>query len=244
VAFLVVLLVLLFLRPVLALFPKAALGAIVIYAALRLIDIPEFRRMRHFKQSEFRLALFTLAGVLLTDILVGVGLAVALSVIDLFARLMRPNDAVMGKVPNLAGLHDVTDWEGATTIPGLLIYRYDAPLCFANAEHFRTRALEAVDAERSPVQWFVLNAEAIVEIDITAADVVMELQEALSARGIRFALARVKQDLYRQLSRAGVVERVGPQWFFPTLPTAVAAFESRERTAAATSEPAPQLRID
>jgi MFS superfamily sulfate permease-like transporter len=169
---------------------------------------------------------------------------VALSVIDLFARLMRPNDAVMGEVPNLAGLHDVTDWKGATTIPGLLIYRYDAPLCFANAEHFRTRALEAINAERSPVQWFVLNAEAIVEIDITAADVVMELQEALSARGIRFALARVKQDLYRQLSRAGVVERVGPQWFFPTLPTAVAAFESRERTAAATSEPAPQLRID
>jgi high affinity sulfate transporter 1 len=244
VAFLVVLLVLLFLRPVLALFPKAALGAIVIYAALRLIDIPEFRRMRHFKQSEFRLALFTLAGVLLTDILVGVGLAVALSVIDLFARLMRPNDAVMGEVPNLAGLHDVTDWEGATTIPGLLIYRYDAPLCFANAEHFRTRALEAVDAERSPVQWFVLNAEAIVEIDITAADVVMELQEALSARGIRFALARVKQDLYRQLARAGVVERIGAQWFFPTLPTAVAAFQARDRAAAAASEAPPQVRVD
>jgi len=240
VAFLVVLLVLLFLRPVLAQFPKAALGAIVIYAALRLIDIPEFRRMRHFKQSEFRLALITLAGVLLTDILVGVGLAVALSVIDLFARLMRPNDAVMGEVPHLAGLHDVSDWEGATTIPGLLLYRYDAPLCFANAEHFRTRALEAVAAERSPVEWFVLNAEAIVEIDITAADVVMELQEALAARGIAFGLARVKQGLYHQLERAGVVERIGPQWFFPTLPTAVAAFQARDRAAeAAPKAPSP-----
>ncbi|MCS5700393.1 sulfate permease [Cyanobium sp. FGCU-52] len=227
VAFVVVLAVLLFLRPLLALFPMAALGAIVIYAALRLIDIGEFRRMRRFKPSEFRLALITTAGVLFTDILTGVGLAVALSVIDLFARLMRPNDAVMGEVPNLAGLHDVRDWDGATTIPGLLIYRYDAPLCFANAENFRSRALAAIEAEATPVRWFVLNAEAIVEIDITAADVVLELQQGLAARGIVFGMARVKQDLYQQLIRAGLVERIGAERFFPTLPTAVAAFTAR-----------------
>lgn len=232
VAFVVVLAVLLVLRPLLALFPTAALGAIVIYAALRLIDIGEFRRMRRFKRSELRLALITTAGVLFTDILTGVGLAVALSVIDLFARLMRPNDAVMGAVPNLAGLHDVRDWEGATTIPGLLIYRYDAPLCFANAENFRSRALAAIEAEATPVQWFVLNAEAIVEIDITAADGMLELQRILAARGIVFALARVKQDLYQQLVRAGLVERIGAQWFFPTLPTAVAAFTARRDAAA------------
>lgn len=227
VALVVVLAVLLFLRPLLALFPMAALGAIVIYAALRLIDIGEFRRMLRFKPSEFRLALITVAGVVFTDILMGVALAVALSVIDLFARLMRPNDAVMGNVPNLAGLHDVRDWEGATTIPGLVIYRYDAPLCFANAENFRSRALAAIEAEATPVRWFVLNAEAIVEIDITSADAVQELQQSLAARGIVFALARVKQDLYQQLVRAGLVERIGPQWFFPTLPTAVAAFTAR-----------------
>ncbi|MFM7675830.1 MAG: sulfate permease [Synechococcus sp.] len=209
VAFLVVVLVLLFLRPVLALFPKAALGAIVIYAALRLIDIPEFQRMRRFKLSEFRLALITCAGVLLTDILVGVGLAVALSVVDLFARLVRPHDAVLGNVPNLAGLHDVDDWEGATTLPGLVLYRYDAPLCFANAEDFRRRALGAIAAEHHPVQWFVLNAEAIVEIDITAVDMLLELQEELSGRGIVMAMARVKQGLYQQLLRAGVAERIG-----------------------------------
>jgi high affinity sulfate transporter 1 len=238
VAFAVVLLVLLVLRPLLALFPTAALGAIVIYAALRLIDIGEFQRMHRFKRSELRLALITTAGVLFTDILMGVGLAVALSVIDLFARLMRPNDAVMGAVPHLAGLHDVRDWEGATTIPGLLIYRYDAPLCFANAEHFRSRALAAIEAERVPVQWFVLNAEAIVEIDITAADVMLELQRILASRGIVFALARVKQDLYQQLIRAGLVERIGSQWFFPTLPTAVAAFTART-DAGTPRKPAP-----
>jgi len=238
VAFVVVLAVLLVLRPLLALFPTAALGAIVIYAALRLIDIGEFQRMHRFKRSELRLALITTAGVLFTDILMGVGLAVALSVIDLFARLMRPNDAVMGAVPHLAGLHDVRDWEGATTIPGLLIYRYDAPLCFANAEHFRSRALAAIEAERVPVQWFVLNAEAIVEIDITAADVMLELQRILASRGIVFALARVKQDLYQQLIRAGLVERIGSQWFFPTLPTAVAAFTART-DAGTPRKPAP-----
>ncbi len=230
VAFGVVLVVLLFLRPLLALFPKAALGAIVIYAALRLIDIPEFQRMRRFKLSEFRLALITFAGVLLTDILVGVGLAVALSVIDLFARLVRPHDAVLGDVPNLAGLHDVADWEGASTIPGLVLYRYDAPLCFANAEDFRRRALAAIAAEPTPVRWFVLNAEAIVEIDITAVDVLQELQQELAGSGIVFGFARVKQDLYRQLSRAGVAANIGPEHFYPTLPTAIAAFQAHAAT--------------
>jgi SulP family sulfate permease len=148
-------------------------------------------------------------------------------VIDLFARLMRPHDAVMGQVPDLAGLHDVNDWEGARTIPGLVIYRYDAPLCFANAEHFRSRALAAVAAETSPVEWFVLNAEAIVEIDITAADVLLELQQTLTEQGIVVGFARVKQDLYRQLQRAGVVAAVGEDRFFPTLPTALAAFRAR-----------------
>jgi high affinity sulfate transporter 1 len=228
VALAVVLLALLLLRPLLALFPRAALAAVVIAAAIRLIDWGEFERMRRFKRSEFQLALITMAGVLLTDILSGVALAVALSMIDLFARLMRPHDAVMGQVPHLAGLHDVNDWPGATTIPGLLIYRYDAPLCFANAEHFLHRALAAIEAEPTPVQWFVLNAEAIVEIDITAADVLLELQATLAKRGIVFGFARVKQDLYQQLSRAGVVAQVGAEHFFPTLPTAVAAFEQRE----------------
>ena len=227
VALAVVLAVLLWLRPVLALFPTAALGAIVIYAALRLVDIPEFLRLQRFRPSEFRLALITLVGVLATDLLLGVALAVGLSVIDLFARLVRPHDAVMGIVPRLAGLHDVRDWEGARTIPGLVLFRFDAPLCFANAEHFRQRVLATIAAESQPVAWFVLNAEAIVEIDITAADVLEELHRDLTAQGITFAMVRVKQELYAQLERAGLVEGIGPRLFFPTLPTAIAAFQAR-----------------
>ncbi|MEB3308824.1 MAG: solute carrier family 26 protein [Snowella sp.] len=230
VAFILVILVLLFLRPLLSLFPKAALGAIVIYAALRLIEISEFKRLRRFKTSEFRLAIVTMFGVLATDILVGVGVAVGLSVIDLFTRLMRPHDAVLGKVPNLAGLHDIEDWSGATTIPGLVLYRYDAPLCFANAENFRKRAIKAIEAEKIPVEWFVLNADAVLEIDITAVDMLKDLHRELIARGITLAMARVKQDLYLQLRKAGIIDAIGAEKIYPTLHGAIEAFANRNPT--------------
>ena len=226
VALAAVLAVLLFLRPLLARFPLAALGAIVIYAALQLIDLAAFRSLWHFRASEFRLALITTAGVLLTDILLGVAVAVALSVIDLFARIVRPHDAVMGEVPHLAGLHDISDWPGARTRPGLLMFRFDAPLCFANADHFHRRVLEEVEAETAPVRWLVINAEAIVEIDATAAERLEQLVEHLQQRGIVVAMARVKQDLFRQLERSRIVGLVGQEHFFPTLPSAVAAFEA------------------
>ncbi|WP_199307226.1 solute carrier family 26 protein [Alkalinema sp. FACHB-956] len=224
VAFSILILVLLFFRPILALFPKAALGSIVIFAALRLIDLAEFRRLAHFRRTEFVLAIVTTVGVLLTDLLVGVGVAVALSVVDLFARIARPHDAILGRVEGLAGLHDIDDWEGATTIPGLVIYRYDAPLCFANVEDFKRRALAAVEAEAMPVQWFILSTEAIAEIDITAVDALAELQEALQAKNIRFALARVKQDLYAQLRRSELLALIGADYIFPTLHTAIEQF--------------------
>ncbi|MEB3263338.1 MAG: sulfate permease [Synechococcus sp.] len=237
------LLVLLLLRPLLALFPRAALGAIVIYAGLRLIDLEEFRRLRDFKASEFHLALITLIGVLGTDLLRGVALAVTLSVLNLFARLARPNDAVLGSVPGLEGLHDIRDWSGASTLPGLVIYRFDAPLCFANSDHFRRRVLEVLQAETTPVQWLVLNAEAIVDIDSTAVAALEALQQELEARGITLAIARAKQDLLLQLQKTELLERIGPERLYPTLGSARAAFLERlspgGRTAAEACSPSP-----
>ena len=230
VAMVAVILVLLFLRPVLALFPKVALGAIVIYAATKLIDVSEFIRLYRFRRSEFILALVTTLAVLMTDILVGVGIAVSLSVIELFSRVAYPHDAVLGQVPDLAGLHDIDDWEDVKTIPGLVIYRYDAPLCFANAENFKQRALEAIEAETTSVEWFVLNMEANVEIDITAIDMLFELSAELASKNITFALARVKQDLYLELERAGFLKHITKEYIYPTLPTAIAAFEQRKLT--------------
>lgn len=227
VAFVVVIIVLLFLRPLLALFPTAALGAIVIYAATKLIDLPEFRRLLQFRRSEFILAICTFAGVLLTDILVGVAIAVGLSIVELLARITRPHDAILGEAPGLPGLHDIDDWEGATTIPGLVIYRYDAPLFFANVNNFQQRALEAIEQDQHPVEWFVLNTEAIAEIDITAVDALSELHDELEQRGITFALTRVKQDLYAQLKISGLLEKIGRDRIYFTLHTAIDAFHNR-----------------
>jgi sulfate permease, SulP family len=227
VAMVTVILVLLFLRPLLALFPKAALGAIIIYAATKLIEVSEFIRLYRFRRSEFLLAIITTVAVLITDILVSVGVAVGLSVIELFSRVARPHDAVLGEVPGLAGFHDVDDWEGAKTIPGLVIYRYDAPLCFANAENFKRRSLEAIAVEKHPVQWFVFNMEANVEIDITAIDMLSELRNELATKNITFAMARVKQDLYLQLEKAEFLKNIPAEHIYPTLHTAIAAFTNR-----------------
>jgi high affinity sulfate transporter 1 len=227
VAMVSVIIVLLFLRPILASFPKAALGAIVIFAATKLIEVSEFIRLYRFRRSEFFLAIVTTIAVLATDILIGVGIAVSLSVIELFYRVARPHDAVQGSVPNLAGLHDVDDWEGATTIPGLLIYRYDAPLCFANAENFKQRVLESIAAEPISVEWLVLNMEANVEIDITAIDMLAELRNELAAKNIIFAMARVKQDLYIELERSEFLKNIPAEHIYPTLHTAIGAFEQR-----------------
>lgn len=215
---------------VLAQFPMAALGALVVYAALRLIDVAEFRRIGRFRRSELLLSLVTTGSVLVLGVLYGVLVAVALSVFDLLRRIARGHDAVLGFVPGLAGMHDVDDYPAARPLPGLVVYRYDAPLFFANAEDFRTGALAAVDwsAEHSgvPVRWFVLNVEANVEVDLTALDAVEQVRAELAARGIVFAMARVKQDLRVALDAAGLTTRIGPDRLFPTLPTAVEAFRA------------------
>jgi high affinity sulfate transporter 1 len=221
-----VVLALLALRPVLAVFPTAALGAIVIYAALRLIDLAEFRRIASFRRSELLLALATTASVLLLGVLAGVLVAVGLSIADLLRRVARPHDGILGFVPGVAGMHDIDDYPGARLLPGLVVYRYDSPLFFANAEDFRARALGAVDAATGPAEWFVLNAESNVEVDLTALDAVEELRAELDRRGIVFAMARVKQDLLVPLQAAGLADRVGAERIFPTLPTAVQAYEA------------------
>lgn len=224
VALATVLVTLLFLRPVLALFPSAALGAIVVFAALRLVDVTEFRRLARFRRSELVLALATTASVLALDILYGIAVAVALSVLDLLRRVARPHDAVLGYAPGVAGMHDVDDYPTARQVPGLVVYRYDSPLFFANAEDFRRRALAAVETVPAPVEWFVLNSEANVEVDLTSVDALEELRAELARRGIVFAMARVKQDLRSQLEGSDFLERVGEDRIFMTLPTAVAAY--------------------
>lgn len=234
---------LLWLGPVIGAFPTAALGAVVVYAAIRLVDIPEMRRIAAFRRSELVLALSTTAAVLLFGVLPGIGAAIALSVLDLLRRIVHPHDGVLGYVPDVAGMHDIDDHPDAVQVPGLVVYRYDSPLFFANADDFTRRALEVVDAaqQRGGVEWFLLNAEANTEVDLTAVDALEALRATLERRGIVFAMARVKEDMRVSLEAGGLVEQVGADLIFPTLPTAVAAYAAWYRREHGT--PLPGLRI-
>lgn len=214
------------LRPALAAFPTAALGAVVVFAATRLVDVSEIRRIARFRRSELVIAAATTAAVVAVGVLYGVLIAIGLSVLDLLRRVARPHDAILGSVPGLAGLHDVDDYPEAEQVPGLLVYRYDSPLFFANADDFRARAMAAIDSTPD-LRWFVLNTEAIVEVDLTAVDALEAVRAELAARGVVMALARMKQDLRAQLAPSGLLDRIGEDLVFPTLPTAVAAYRSR-----------------
>jgi SulP family sulfate permease len=221
----ILLLTMLFLGPALSTFPLAALGALVMFAALRLIDFAELRRIARFRRSELFLALATTAAVLIFDVLYGIAVAVALSILDLLRRIARPHDGILGYVPGLAGMHDIDDYDTGRQVPGLLVYRYDAPLFFANAEDFKHRALAAVEAADPPAEWFLLNAEANTEIDLTAVDALENVRKTLAERGVVFALARVKFEVHEILASTGFVDRMGADRVFTTLPTAVSAYQ-------------------
>jgi len=216
--------VLLVAGPVLASFPLAALGGVIVYAATRLIDVAEIRRIARFRRSELVLTAATVVAVVWFGVLAGIGLAVGLSILNLVRRIARPHDGVLGYVPGLPGMHDVDDYPTATQVPGLVVYRYDAPLVFANAQNFLTRALRAVEAAPTPVEWFVLNVEANVEVDLTSVDTLAELRDVLRGHGVEFALARVKQDLKVDLAAAGLLDAVPEDRLFATLPAAVSAY--------------------
>ncbi len=232
VALVGVILILIFAHGLLAQFPKAALGALVVYAGLRLIDIPEFKRLFRFRRdrglsSEFVLAILTFIAVLLLGVLYGVIAAVGISILNLLRRVARPHDAVLGFVPGMPGMHDIDDHPDATLEPGLMIYRYDAPLFFANAENFVARALHSVDQNPEPVQWFILNAEANSEMDLTAIDALASLRQELAARGIHFGMARVKSETLTALQVGGQLDVIGRENIYATLPTAVSAYRNR-----------------
>lgn len=230
-----------FLGPVLAAFPMAALGGVVVFAAIRLVDVAELRRIAQFRRSELMLALSTAAAVLVVGVLPGIAVAIGLSILELLRRVARPHDGILGYVPEVPGMHDVDDYPDARQVPGLVVYRYDSPLFFANAEDFARRALAAVDASPTPVEWFLLNVEANTEIDLTGVDALDEVRRVLTERGIVFALARVKQDVRETLGAAGLLEKVGEDRIFLTLPTAVVAYaaEYEQRH----GEPPPGVHI-
>ncbi len=209
---------------VIAAFPAAALGGLVIYAAVRLVDVREFRRLWRFRQREFLMAASAFVGVLLFDILYGVLAAVAISVVELLTRVARPHAAVLGQSREVAGWHDVDDYHDCVQIPGLVVFRYDSPLFFANAEHFVKQCTAAIEAAAPPARWFLLNMEGNTEVDITGLDALEDVRAFCAHRETVLALVRVKREILDDLDRHGVGLRIGEDRIFATLPTAAAAY--------------------
>ncbi len=223
--------VVLFARGVLEHFPRAALGALVVYAATRLLEWGEMRRVARFRRSELVLMVATTVGVLTIGVLGGILVAVGLSLGDLLRRVARPHDGILGYVPGLGGMHDVDDYPTARQVPGLVVYRYDSPLFFANADDFQERALEAVEDADQPVRWLLVNAEANSEVDLTSTDAIEQLRATLEERDVVLAMARVKFELREELGRAGLTAAIGHDRVFQTLPEAVAAYLEWHRAA-------------
>jgi SulP family sulfate permease len=220
-----VLVVILLAGSITTMLPNAALGAVVVYAATKLVHIDKFIRLFRFRRREFLLAVTTLVGTVVYGILAGVGLAVALALLDMGQRMARPRSAVLGRVPGVAGMHSVVDYPNAQTLPGLIIYRYDAPLFFANIGDLRRSVQRIIDEERTaypgqPLRWLLLNVEAVSQIDITACDGLEDLQTDLAAQDIRLGFVRIKNDLYQALRRSGVINETNEDMLFPTLPVA------------------------
>jgi sulfate permease, SulP family len=219
---------LLFARGILGAVPRAALAAVILAAAVAIIDVDGFRDLWHLSRTEFVLAAVTALGVMVFDVLVGVLVAVALSVTVALARMARPADAVLGARADLDGWVAVDQHPAARTLPGLLVYRFDAPLFFINAERFRTRLTILLEENPGSEEWVVLDFEGIGEIDATAIDALRELIDELGADEVAvIAVARANERTLARLRRGDLLTPTGPLVSFPTINAAVTAFEER-----------------
>ena len=204
--------------------PTAALAGVVIASAIALIEITDLRRIYRIQRWEFWLSIGCMAGVAILGAIPGIGLAIIAAVIEFLWDGWRPHCAVLGRVDGIKGYHDITRYPDARRVPGLVLFRWDAPLFFANAELFRERVLDAVATSPTPVRWLVVGAEPITSVDVTAADMLDELDTALHAAGIDLCFAELKDPVKDKLKRFGLFSRLGEKRFFATLGQAVSAY--------------------
>jgi len=209
--------------------PNPALAAVVITASLSLADIPGTARLWRQRKAEFLLSIAAFGGVALLGVLPGIAIAVGLSILNVFRRAWWPYDTELGRVEGLEGYHDVHSYPQAQHLPGLVIYRFDGPLFFANAKTFRDEVRRMARADPPPT-WILVAAEPVTDVDTTASDMLEELDEALNAKGISLVFAELKDPVRRKIERYGLTRTIDPRHFFPTIESAVAAF--RQETAA------------
>jgi high affinity sulfate transporter 1 len=209
--------------------PQPMLAAVVIAASLSLADAAGMRRLWRQRRVEFALAVAAFLGVALLGVLPGIAVAVALSVLNVFRRVWWPYRTVLGRAGGVAGFHDVRSYPDAEMVPGLVLFRFDAPLIFANARTFRDEIRHLSRAEPAP-EWIVVAAEPITDVDTTAADMLEDLDEELNARGISLVFAEMKTPVRTKIDRYKLTRTIDPAHFFPTVEDAVAAFHPRRGT--------------
>jgi high affinity sulfate transporter 1 len=204
--------------------PASALAAVVIASAIGLIEVADLVRIFRIQRWEFWLSIVCFVGVAVFGAIPGIGLAVVIAVIEFLWDGWRPHSAVLGRADGVRGYHDITRYPDARQIPGLVLFRWDAPLFFANAELFRQRVLEAAAKSPVPVRWLVVAAEPVTSVDVTAADTLAELDETLHEAGTELCFAELKDPVKDKLKRFGLFSQFGESSFFPTIGAAVSSY--------------------
>ena len=223
-------LLLLFAPQLLQYLPNTALAAVVIASAISLFEVSDLRRIYRIQRWEFWLSMACFAGVAVFGAIPGITLAIVAAVIEFLWDGWRPHSAVLGHVEHVRGYHDISRYPNARLIPGLVLFRWDAPLFFANAELFNARILDAIAGSPTPVHWLVVAAEPVTSVDVTAADALSELDDTLNDAGIELCFAEMKDPVKDKLKRFGLFKRLGEQSFFPTIGEAVETYNKVHHT--------------
>lgn len=204
--------------------PTSALAAVVIASAIGLVEIQDLIRIYKMQRWEFWLSMLCFAGVATFGAIPGIAFAVIIAVIEFLWDGWRPHSAILGRANGISGYHDVSRYPQARLIPGLVLFRWDAPLFFANAELFQARVIGAVENSPTSVHWVVVTAEPVTSVDVTAADVLSELEKTLREAGIKLSFAELKDPVKDKLKRFGLFTQFGEQSFYPTIGAAVRAY--------------------
>lgn len=204
--------------------PTAALAAVVIASAIGLFEVTDLKRIYRIQQWEFWLSIACFVGVAVLGVIPGIGLALVIAIAEFLWDGWRPHSAVLGRARGVKGYHDIKRYPDARLIPGLVLFRWDAPLFFANAEFFNERVMDAVAKSPTSVRWLVVAAEPVTSVDVTAADFIGELDGTLRAKGIELCFAELKDPVMDKLKRFGLFTQIGESFFFPTVGAAVSSF--------------------
>jgi MFS superfamily sulfate permease-like transporter len=205
-------------------FPISALAAVVITSAISMFEVADLRRIYRIQRWEFWLSMACFAGVAALGAIPGIGIAIGIAILEFLWDAWRPHSAVLGSAAGVRGFHDLKRYPDARLVPGLVLFRWDAPLFFANAELFQQRVLDAVAHTAGPVRRVVVAAEPVTDVDVTSADMLTDLERTLRESGIELHFAEMKDPVKDKLKRLELFDCFKPACFHPTVGAAVDAY--------------------